>query len=269
MKRFIGKWLPAVLALAAVAGLAFSPAPAAAEDIHVIGSSQMYHAFIKDSIEPFAKAAGVKVTADDRRSRDAAPGLVAGKCNVGATAEKLSAEEKAQDAKLTEILVARDHIAVFVPKGSAVTGLSKDQLRKVMAGEIKDWSAVGGAAGPITVVIPQSRTACNKNFSDAVMGDAQFSPASVVSSTAGDVLNDAKGKPAISFISYGAVSGSPDFKVVKVDGKSPDEAGYPIAQDMYLLTLGPPAGAVKQYIDFFLTGAGKDIIKKAGLAPAK
>jgi len=268
MKRFTGRWLAAA-ALAVLAGLALSPAPAAAEDIHVIGSSQMYHAFIKDSIEPFAKAAGVKVTADDRRSRDAVPGLVAGKCNVGATAEKLSAEEKAQDAKLTEILVARDHIAVFVAKGSTVAGLSKDQLRKIMAGEIKDWGAVGGAAGPITVVIPQSRTACNKNFAAAVMGDAAFSPASVVSPTAGDVLNDAKGKPAISFISYGAVSGNPDFKIIKIDGKDPGEAGYLIAQEMYLVTLGPPAGNVKKYVDFFLSGAGKDIIKKAGLVPAK
>lgn len=269
MKWVIGRWLAAAAILAVAAGMALSPAPAAAEDIHVIGSSQMYHAFIKDSMAPFSQAAGVKVTADDRRSRDAVPGLVAGKCNVGATANKLSPEEKAQDAKLTETLVARDHIAVFVPKGSSVTGLGKDQLRKVMTGEIKDWGAIGGAAGPITVVIPQSRTACNKNFSAVIMGDAQFSQASVVSSTAGDVLSDAKGKPAISFISFGAVSDNPDFKVIKIDGKAPGEAGYPIAQEMYLVTLGPPAGAVKQYVDFFLTGAGKDIIKKAGLLPAK
>lgn len=252
----------------ALSVLALAPAAASA-DIHVIGSSQMYHAFIKDSLEPFTKATGVKATADDLRSRDAVPGLVAGKCNVGATANKLSDDEKAQDKTLTEILVARDHIAVFVPKGSAVDNLTKDQLRKVMAGEIKDWSEIGGAAGAITVVIPQSRTACNKNFAKAVMGETPFSAGSVVSSTAGDVLADAKGRPAISFISFGAVSGNPDFKVLKVDGKAPGDAGYLIAQDMYLVTLGAPAGEVKQYVDFFITGAGKDIIKAAGLLPAK
>lgn len=269
MNRALGKLLMAGLFLAAVAGLSLSASKACAEDIHYIGSSQMYWAFINDSSAPFTKATGIKVTADDRRTKDAAPGLIAGKCNVGGLARKFNAEEKAQNANLTEVLVAKDHMAVFVAKGCAVEDLSKDQLKKVMTGEIKDWSEVGGAAGPITVVIPQSRTTCNKNFSEAIMGDAQFSPNSVVSPTAGGVIDEAKGKPAISFISFGAISNNPDFKVIKIDGKAPGADGYCIAQEMYLGTIGAPQGAVKQYIDFFLTGAGKDIIKKAGLLPPK
>ncbi len=241
----------------------------AVEGIHYDGSSQIYWAIVKDTSEAFTKETGIKVTAEDRKTQDAIPSLVSGRSNVGGLARKMKLSEKAQNKDLAETLIAKDHIAVFVPKGSKVESLTLDQLKKVFSGEVADWKDVGDEPGPVQVVIPQTKTASNRNFADNAMGEAPFAKTSIITETAGAVLEAAAGKRAISFISYGAVASQAEFKVIKVDGKSPGSDGYPIAQEMYFATIGTPQGDVAKYIDFFLNGSGKDFIKKAGLLPAK
>jgi phosphate transport system substrate-binding protein len=258
-----------VLALG-VAGC-LGAASAMAEDvIKYDGSSQVYWAFVKETADAFAKETGIKVEARDRKTQDAVPSLVAGTCNVGGLARKMTLAEKAQGADLVETLIAKDHIAIFVSAKSKVEQLTMDQVKKVFAGEIKDWKDLGDEPGPILVVVPQTKTACNVNFTKIVLGgEAKFAPDAVITDTAGKVLDEAKGKRAISFISYGAVSANEEFKVLKVAGKKAGEDGYPIAQDFHLATKGAPTGAVKAYIDYFLTGAGRAFIAKTGLLPPK
>jgi phosphate transport system substrate-binding protein len=241
----------------------------AIEGIHYDGSSQIYWAFIKDSAELFTKETGIKVVAEDRKTQDAVPSLVSGRSNVGGLARKMKIAEKGMGQELVETLVAKDNIAVFVPQDSKLDQLSKEILKKVFSGEITDWKDLGEAPGPIQVVIAQIKTACTTNFRELVMGDAPFAPSSAITETAGAVLEAAKGKRSISYISFGAVSKVSDFKILKIEGKNPTEAGYPISQEMYLVTQGQPSGEVKKYIDFFLAGAGKESIKKAGLTPAQ
>ena len=241
----------------------------AQDEIHFDGSSQMYWAFVKDSADAFSKEAGVKVTAEDRKTQDAVPSLVSGRCNVGGMARKMKLAEKAQGQDLVETLIARDRIAVFVPKEIQVADVSLEDLKKVFAGQIADWKDLGEAAGPIQVVIPQTKTASNNNFSEIVMKGAPFAQSSLITDTAGGVLDEIKGKRAISFISFGAVSNRAEFRVLKVDGKLPSDDTYPIAQEMYFVTKGQPADNIKKYVDFFLNGTGKDVILKAGLLPAR
>ena len=241
----------------------------AQDEIHYDGSSQMYWAFVKDSADAFTTATGVKVTAEDRKTQDAVPSLVSGRCNVGGLARKMKLAEKAQGQDLVETLIARDHIAVFVPKEIQAGDLSLENLKQVFSGRITDWKDMGESPGPIQVVIPQTKTASNNNFSEIVMKGAPFAQSSTITDTAGGVLDEVRGKRAISFISFGAVSGRPEFKVLKVDGKLPSDDAYPIAQEMYFVTRGQPADNVKRYVDFFLNGGGKDVIVKAGLLPAR
>lgn len=242
---------------------------AAQGGIRYDGSSQIYWALVKDSAEIFTKETGLSVAAEDRKTQDAVPSLVSGRCNVGGLARKMKLAEKGQNQSLTETLVARDHIAVFVPSNGKVQNLSKETLKKVFSGEITDWKDIGDEPGPIQIVMAQTKTACTTNFKELVMGETPFAQSSTITETAGAVLDQAKGKRAISFISLGALANKPEFKVIKIDEKNPGESGYPIAQEMYFATLGTPEGDVKKYVDFFLTGSGKEFIKKAGLLPAQ
>jgi phosphate transport system substrate-binding protein len=266
-KRF---WLCVVAMVLALAGApAGIPDATAVEGIHYDGSSQIYWAFVKDSAEAFTKETGIKVTAEDRKTQDAVPSLISGRANVGGLARKLKLAEKAQGKDLAETLIAKDYIAVFVPADSKVENLTLDNLKKVFAGEIGDWKDIGDAPGAIQAVIPQIKTACTVNFRAQVMKDAPFAKTVTITETAGAVLEASKGKRAISYISFGAVSKMSEFKVVKIDGKKPGDPGYPVAQEMYFATKGQPEGDVKKYIDFFLKGTGREIILKGGLFPAQ
>ncbi|MBF0118724.1 MAG: substrate-binding domain-containing protein [Desulfobacterales bacterium] len=245
--------------------LLISTSVKAQDDIHYDGSSQVYWAVVKETIDLFTKETGIKVIAEDRKTQDAVPSLISGRSNVGGIARKMTLAEKSQGTDLVEILIAKDHIAVFVPAKSKVEELSMLEIKKIFSGEIKNWKEIGDDSGDIVIVIPQIKTACNKNFAKIVMKDASFSNSSVITETAGAVLETAKGKRGISFISYGAVMNKADFKVLKINGKNPGTEGYPIGQEFYFVTKGAPSGNVKKYIDFFLSGSGKDFIKKVGL----
>ena len=264
-RRFAGVLVASMLLLVIAAGTdkAFSET-----EIRYDGSSQIYWAFVKDSADLFTRETGVKVLAEDRTTQDAVPSLVSGRCNVGGLARKMKLAEKAQGKDLVETLMAKDHLAVFVPANSKLENITGENLKKVFSGQIKDWKEIGDEHGPITVVIPQATTACHKNFRELVMGDTPFADLARVTPTAGAVLEEAKGKRAISIISYGAVSRRPEYKILKVDGKYPGDQTYALGQDLYLVTEGPPTGIFKKYIDFFLTGNGREIILKAGLLPA-
>ncbi|MBF0528644.1 MAG: substrate-binding domain-containing protein [Deltaproteobacteria bacterium] len=267
MKRY--SWFAIILMVIPFTVMGTGSITWAIEGIHYDGSSQVYWAFVKDTAETFTKETGIKVTAEDRKTQDAVPSLISARCNVGGLARKMKLAEKSQSQDLKEFLIATDYIGVFVPTDSKVEELSLDTLRKVFSGEITDWKDIGDAPGPIQVVIPQIKTACTVNFREAVMKEAPFANSVTVTETAGAVFEAAKGKRAISYISFGALSKMTEFKVLKVEGKLPGTSGYAIAQEMYLATKGEPAGDVKKYIDFFLQGTGKELIKKAGLFPAQ
>ncbi|MCE5243104.1 MAG: substrate-binding domain-containing protein [Syntrophobacteraceae bacterium] len=258
-----------VLAFVLATGFVLGTEKAFAEtEIRYDGSSQIYWAFVKDSADMFTQETGIKISAEDRTTQDAVPSLVFGRSNVAGLARKMKLAEKAQGKDLVETLIAKDHLAVFVPSNSKLENISGESLKKVFAGQIKDWKEIGDEHGPIVVVIPQANTACQKNFRELVMGDTPFVASAAITPTAGAVLEEAKGKRALSFISYGAVSRRPEFKILKVDGKYPGDQTYALGQDLYLVTEGPPTGIFKKYIDFFLTGNGREVILKAGLLPA-
>lgn len=268
MKRYVLIGM-AIVSMVLVSMIGEAPV-AVAQGINVYGSAQMHAAFIDEGTRTFVKDTGIKAVADYKTSGAGVKALIKGTCNIAAVARKLKMLEKSQDKSMVETLVARDAIAVYVDKGNPINELSLSDLQKVFSGRVTDWKDVGGASGPIQVVIPQTKTACNKNFCKMAMGNAGFAKSSVITQRADGTLENVNGNSrAVSFISYGAIATRPEFKALKVDGKAPNDAGYPIIQELYLVTKGRPSGDLKAYLDYFLTGNGKAIIQKNGMFPAQ
>lgn len=65
-------------------------------------------------------------------------GVKEGMCDIGMTSRDLKGKEDKGDIKLVEI--AKDGIAVIVNKNNEINDLSKEQVRKIFAGEVKDWN---------------------------------------------------------------------------------------------------------------------------------
>jgi len=56
-------------------------------------------------------------------------------------------------------------------------------------------------------------------------------------------------------------------KVLKIEGRSPLDMGYPYYQVFSFVTKGKPTGAAKEFIDDVLSGPGTKIMLKRGMTP--
>ena len=256
--------------IAAMALVLFSAtAPAAGDGIKINGSAQMFAAFVDQGTRAFSTETGVPAEAVESTSGAGAKAIIDGACDVAAVARRLKMVEKAEGKDLVETLVANDALAVYVHRDNPVQGLSLAEVQRVFSGQIGDWKDLGGPPGPVKIVIPQTKTACNKNFQKAAMGQSGYAPSSVITELASDTLDRVRAdRSAISFVSYGAIANKTDFKALKIDGKAPGASGYPLIQEMYLVTRGRPAGRIKQYVDYFVSGNGKKLIVENGMFAA-
>lgn len=175
-------------------------------------------------------------------------------------------------AALVGVVVARDGIAVVVNPANKVADLPMALIREVYLGKIRNWKELGGSDAPITVVSRESGSGTRSSF-ETILGRFDLTDTAIIQDSNGTVretvANDAN---AIGYLSYGLVNSK--IKAVKVDAQACTTelivaGSYKLVRPIYLLTLGPPAGNSKGFIDYALGAEGQASIKAAGLLPAK
>jgi phosphate transport system substrate-binding protein len=181
---------------------------------------------------------------------------------------------KDDEAKtLTPITIAKDGLAVVVNSGSAVKGLTKDQIRKIFSGEIKDWKEVGGKEGPIRVIVREEGSGTREAFMHLVMGKTDLAKSAMAQESTGAVKELVKGDPgAIGFISLGLVG--TEVKALLVDGVPGTSEGvkdgkYPLWRPFLFVVKGQATAGAQQYIDYVLSDEGQKVLEKEGLVRAK
>ena len=185
------------------------------------GSTSMEKVIGALSEQFMADNSGVSVTYDPTGSGAGIEAAGNGSADIGLASRALKDEEKA--GGLTETVVALDGIAVIVNADSKVEDLSVEQIAKIFTGEITDWSEVGGADAPITVINRASGSGTRATFEDVVLAGTKvpdsFKPQEQDSSgTAAKMVASPPG--AISYVAFSCFDSS--FKALKVDGVEPD-----------------------------------------------
>ena len=99
-------------------------------------------------------------------SGDGIQGVIDGKYEIGHSSRDLKDEEKSEGLEGTAYAI--DGIAVVVNSENGVTDLTQDQIKKIYAGEITNWSEVGGADAPITVVVREAGSGTRSAFGEIV-----------------------------------------------------------------------------------------------------
>src|SRR3954453_6248147 len=66
-------------------------------------------------------------------------------------------------------IVAYDGIAVIVNANNPLKGLTKKQVEQIFAGEVTDWSAVGGSAGKISIYTRNTSSGTYSDFKELAM----------------------------------------------------------------------------------------------------
>ena len=191
-----------------------------------------------------------------------------GLVDIGAASRELKADE----AQLMKHLLARDGIAIITSPDNPVSGLTKDEARKIFGGVITNWKDVGGSNHTITLVVREEGSGTRTAFEEMVM--AKPEPAVLVTNRAlqqntnvGIRTYVAGNKYAIGFISFGYVTSS--VKALAIDGiaataENAKAGTYPVVRPLYFLTKEAPTALVKQFIDFCLSAEGQAIVAEEG-----
>jgi phosphate transport system substrate-binding protein len=264
-----------VLALAGASGCG-GRGDRSATEIVVTGSTTLLP-IAEQAAEQFEEfAEGTNVLVSGLGSSAGIEAVYAGTSNIGTSSRDLKGDEL--DLGLVDTPVAYDGIAVIVNPNNPVDGLSVSELRAIFAGEITNWSEVGGEDRPINLVNRDEASGTREAFSKIVMsGEAEFDRRATVLPGTGQVRDVvARSKGAIGYISVGFVE--PRFtgtrvKALDVDGVTPSEetvatGEYPIARILHFFTKGEPAELTKRYIDFVLSDTVQDgVVVDAGFVP--
>lgn len=166
---------------------------------------------------------------------------------------------------------AIDGVAAAVNPENPVGGLTKDQLKKIYAGEIANWKDVGGTDAAISLYIREDGSGTRETFEERGLDKGRASTKSnVVSSNGAMKTAIAQDKNAIGYVGIGHLDGT--LKGLVLDGMTPSQENakngtYTVTRLLYMNTKGQPEGLTKAFIDYIYTPDGDAIIAKAGYIP--
>jgi phosphate transport system substrate-binding protein len=177
-----------------------------------------------------------------------------------------------------EITVAKDGLSVYVNDSNPLKELTMDQLKGIFTGKTQNWKEIGG---PDAKIIPYSRENSSGTyvfFKEHVLQNADYTPrAQAMPGTAAVVNAVAKEKFSIG---YGGAAYAKGIKVIKIkkDAASPaiepsdatvKNGSYPLSRPLFFYLRAKPAGEIKSFIDWVLSGEGQAVVLKVGYFPIK
>lgn len=258
--------LDPVLAQTPTPSFSVPPVVPTGSTVKVDGSSSMatINQALKKAYEE--KYAGTSVTLAEEGSDAALKALLDGKVDVAAIGRSLTAEEKQKGLVATPI--ARHKIAIIVSPNNPFTGnITFEQFAKLFRGEIKDWSELGGAPGPIRFVD-------RPNFSDTrqafrpypvfqkVPFKAGGNTKQIAKDSTGEVIQ-ALGTDGIGYAIADQVLDRQDVRIISMHKTLPDDPRYPFSQPLAYVYKGTPSPAVLAFLGVATAPASKAIIEAA------
>jgi phosphate transport system substrate-binding protein len=196
-----------------------------------------------------------------------------GTVDIGMASRAIKSSEFDKFPEMQVFTIARDGIAIVTNPGTELPSLSVEQVRNIFAGEITNFSEVGGPNAPITVVSREEGSGTRAAFEELVMeykdasGEKQsklITENALLQQSNGQVRTMVSTTPnSIGYISFGFLDDS--TAPVTIDGVEPTvdnvkNNSYTIARPLNMLTKGAPNELAQIYLDFVLSDAGQMIV---------
>jgi phosphate transport system substrate-binding protein len=196
-----------------------------------------------------------------------------GTVDIGMASREIKSSETDQFPNLQVFTIAFDGIAVVTNPGVELPSLTVEQVRSIFAGEIANFSEVGGPDAPIVVVSREEGSGTRAAFEELVMaykdaaGESQTKPIfekALLQQSNGQVRTTVATTPnSIGYLSFGFLDDS--TRPVPVDDVDPTVANvkngsYPIVRPLNMLTNGAPNELAQAFLDYILSDAGQTIV---------
>jgi phosphate transport system substrate-binding protein len=191
-----------------------------------------------------------------------------GTVDIGNASRAVKDSEFEKFPSLQVFTIAYDGIAIVTHPDTQLTTLSIEQVRDIFAGEITNFSEVGGPDAPIAVVSREEGSGTRAAFEELVMEDGEeekiITEKALLQQSNGQVRTTVATTPnSIGYLSFGFLDES--TRGVPIDGVEPSVANvkggdYPIFRPLNMLTNGPPNELAQAFLDFILSGEGQAIV---------
>ena len=226
------------------------------------------------SVQPFAEVLAQDYMAShpgvsiDVQGGGSAAGIMAtqsGTTDIGMSSRNLQGSE----TTLWSIEIARDGIAIIINPKNPIMNLTLQQVADIYDGKTTNWDQIGGKKGDIDVFTREDGSGTRSSFESLVMGKNQIMARSMVENSNGAIRQLVADDPAaIGFISLGLVDST--VKALDLAGIVPSRANvvdgtYNLSRPFLFLSLKPPEGLVKDFIDFTMSAEGQKILYDQGL----
>ncbi len=178
----------------------------------------------------------------------------------------------AKGVTMKPTIVAFDGIGVIVNAGSPVKALTKRQVEQIFAGDITDWSQVGGNPGKISIYTRNTASGTYSDFKELAMKKRDYASSSQKMAGNEQIAAEVSKNPnGIGYVGLAYLS-DPGIRTVAIDGSLPTAARvlakeYPYARPTFYYTNGEPTGEAAKFLDFTLSNEGQKIVAKVGFVP--
>ncbi|WP_048188076.1 phosphate ABC transporter substrate-binding protein [Methanobacterium paludis] len=259
-----------VIALIVIVGAYMIFASSNQQKISIAGSTSVQPVAEKLAEAYMKEHPNVKITVQGGGS---AVGITSAKQGTAQIGTSSSALKPAEAEGLNQTQIAKDGIVIVVNNANNLTSLTSAQVKSIFAGNVTDWSQIGGSSGSISVITREDGSGTRDAFQKLIMGGNGTSiiKSAIVQSSTEAILQSVKGNPdAIGYMSLASVTS--DVKGLTIDGVAPSEqtvsdGTYKVQRPFLFLTKGTPTGVVKDFIDWTMSSEGQAIVKQAGATP--
>jgi phosphate transport system substrate-binding protein len=252
---------------------------ASAQKLVIKGSDTLGAELVPTLRESYvAKNPGVSFDIAAEGSTTGIAAVIDGTAQIGMSSRRAKPTEMsaaaAKGITLKPTIVAYDGMAVIVNANNPIAKLTRRQVEQIFTGDVKDWSAVGGKGGAISIYTRNTASGTYSDWAELAMKKRQYAPSSQKMAgneqIAAEVAKNANGigYVGLAFINVAGV------KVIPIDGISPNKETvlskkYAYARPTFYYTNGEPSGEAAKFIEFTLSDAGQQIAEKLGFVPLR
>ena len=216
---------------------------------------------------------GIRIDVQTGGSSRGIADVINGVADIGMASRAL----KSQEQHLHGSVIAQDGITIILHRSNPVQELTDDQIKAIYTGGITHWNQVGGLDAPITVVNKAEGRSTLELFLDYFQVSNRDIHAHVVIGDNEQGIKTVAGNPhAIGYVSigtaqYDATHGIPirllPLQHIPATIETVREGMFPLSRPLTLVTKSPPAGLIKDFIDFARSSEANDLILKQYFVP--
>lgn len=267
MKRTLLKLLPLLLITYSVNSSALT--------LSWVGCGITKKAFMAELSEAYKKKTGVEITLAGGGATKGIRSVTEGASDLGGSCRyRIKGEAPESTTRFSP--VAWDALVVAVHKDNPIESISLDQLREIYLGNITNWKQLGGDDRPLELLTRRGKiSGVGLTIRQLVFGDADMDFPDRHQYKSSGPLEQAI-ELNVNALGMSGISSARkrDFKILKLDGKSPSfenikSGAYLLYRPLYIITDRDNQNTkeLDNFISFAHSKEGRDIIRKNGVVP--